>query len=54
LAKDGLKIVAVRAGFEEGKKIFVGSALYEKTHVQVAIRDTRVIRKSTLLLAADF
>jgi hypothetical protein len=54
LAKDGLKIVAVRAGFEEGKKIFVGSALYEKTHVQVAVRDTRMIQESTLLLAADF
>jgi hypothetical protein len=54
LVKDNLKIMAVRAGFEEGKKIFVGSAMYEKTHVQVAVRDTMVIQESTLLLAADF
>jgi hypothetical protein len=54
LAANGLQIKAVRAGFEEGKKIFVRSALYDRTHVQVAIRDTSIIQESTLLLAKDF
>lgn len=54
LTKNGIKISAVRAGFEEGNEIFVGSALYDKTHIQVAIRDSNVIQNSILLRAADF
>lgn len=54
LAKNGVDIFAVRAGFIEGNKIFIGSALYEKTHVQIAVRNNSIIKSSTLLYANDF
>lgn len=33
----------VRAAFPEGDPIFPGSALQEQTHLQVAVRDAKVI-----------
>lgn len=41
-ANPGLYSV-VRAAFEEGEPIFPGSALHEQTHIQLAVRDVRVI-----------
>jgi hypothetical protein len=54
LAKNGIKTVAVRAAFEEGKEIFSGSALYDRTHIQVSVRDNSIIQSSTILQADDF
>lgn len=54
LMENGVNISAVRAGFIEGTKIFVGSALYDKTHVQIAVRNNSIIEESTLLYAGDF
>jgi hypothetical protein len=34
----------VRAGFQKGKPIYPGSAIHEKTHVEIAVRDPTVIK----------
>jgi hypothetical protein len=40
----GRTIVAVRAPFIEGRRIFPQSAFYERGHVQIAVRDRLIIR----------
>jgi len=39
------KIYGVRAAFAEGKPIFENSALFDRTHVQIAARETSVIKQ---------
>jgi hypothetical protein len=50
----GINILAVRACFQEGEEIYPGSAIYNKSHIQVAVRDTNSIVKSILLTEKDF
>jgi hypothetical protein len=49
-----IDILAVRACFQEGEEIYPGSAIYNKSHIQVAVRDTSSIVESTLLTKKDF
>jgi hypothetical protein len=47
-------IIAVRACFQEGEEIYPGSAIYNKSHIQVAVRDASSIVESILLTKKDF
>ncbi len=43
------QIKAVRAAFVEGERLFPDSAVFELTHVQIAIRDPELIIESQLI-----
>jgi hypothetical protein len=43
-----------RNNFQEGEEIYPGSAIYNKSHIQVAVRDTRSIVESIVLTEKDF
>lgn len=45
LAEKGVPIKCVRGAFSEGGPVFPGSALIEKAHVQIAVRDTKLIER---------
>ncbi len=49
-----INILGVRACFQEGDEIYPGSAIYNKSHIQVAVRDTKSIVESILLIEKDF
>jgi hypothetical protein len=49
MAEDGIKIRVVRAAFSEGAPVFPGSAIFNRSHVQIAVRDTALIENSWLL-----
>jgi hypothetical protein len=49
-----IDIRAVRACFQEGEEIYPGSAIYNKSHIQLAVRDTISIQRSILLTEKDF
>ncbi|PSB58528.1 hypothetical protein [Chamaesiphon polymorphus] len=49
-----INVIAVRACFQEGEEIYPGSAIYNKSHIQVAVRDTSSIVESILLTEKDF
>ena len=38
LASAGVAVRSVRASFQEGKPLYPGSALYDESHVQIAVR----------------
>ena len=40
LNDSGTKIACVRAAFVEGRAVFPNSALFDQTHVQIAVRDS--------------
>jgi hypothetical protein len=46
LAESGTIIKTVRAAFDEGAPAFPGSALFDRSHVQVSVRDLMVIQRS--------
>ena len=46
LTEIGIAVRSVRAAFQEGEPLFPGSALYDRAHVQIAVRDPRVILRS--------
>lgn len=43
LGSQGTVVRSVRAAFAEGAPAFPGSALYDRTHVQIAVRDVSLI-----------
>lgn len=49
LAKLGQQLGAVRAVFLEGDRVFPNSAIFDRAHVQIAIRDTSLIEESCLI-----
>lgn len=49
LAEQGEKISAIRSVFVEGDRVFPKSAIFDRAHVQIAIRDTSVIEESSLI-----
>ncbi len=49
-----INILAIRACFQEGDEIYPGSAIYNKSHIQIAVRDTSSIVESILLTKKDF
>jgi hypothetical protein len=49
-----VNILAVRACFQEGDEIYSGSAIYNKSHIQIAVRDISSIVESILLTEKDF
>jgi hypothetical protein len=46
LAEQGLKIRVVQGVFREGRPIYPNSALFNLSHVQIAVRDTSFIESS--------
>ena len=48
LAEHGIKIRGVRAAFSEGDPVFPESAIFNRSHVQIAVRDTTLIENSWL------
>ncbi len=49
LTSQGFRIRSLRAAFTEGSTLYEGSALYDLAHVQIAVRDLSVIRRSWLV-----
>jgi len=49
LAEEGKLIRAVRSAFSEGAPVFPGSALSDRAHIQIAVRDTSIIVESELM-----
>ena len=49
LAEQGVQVRVVRAAFIEGVPIFPQSALFDRAHVQVAVRDTMLIERVWLV-----
>jgi hypothetical protein len=49
-----INILAVRACFQEGEEVYPGSAIYNKSHIQIAVRDISSIVESILLTEKDF
>lgn len=45
LAEHNKTIRCVRSAFMEGKPIYPDSALYDRAHIQIAVRDTILIEK---------
>jgi hypothetical protein len=43
LADKGIVIRSVRAAFFEGKPVYPNSAIYDRAHIQIAVRDTSAI-----------
>jgi hypothetical protein len=48
LGRQGVLIRVVRSAFQEGTPIYPGSLLYERSHVQITIRDPALIQRSWL------
>ena len=49
IAMQGQTIDSVRAAFMEGDRLFPNSAIFDLTHVQIAIRNPALIKESYLL-----
>jgi hypothetical protein len=52
LKEKGLLIRSVRAAFAEGVPIFPTSALFDRSHVQVAVSDLKVIEETEVMPSA--
>ena len=39
LSESGIRIACVRAAFAEGRPVYPGSAIYDRAHIQIAVRD---------------
>ena len=48
LAEQGVKIRVIRAAFSEGDPVFPESAIFDRSHVQIAVRDITLIENSWL------
>jgi hypothetical protein len=46
LVDRGLRVTSVRAAFGEGEPLFAGSALLDRSHVQIAVRDPSAVVRS--------
>jgi hypothetical protein len=46
VATRGIQIRVVQAAFQEGRPIYPHSALYDRAHVQIAVRDTSLIERT--------
>ena len=49
LAESGQTVRCLRAAFVEGERLFPASALYSRSHVQIAVRDPLLIEGLTVL-----
>lgn len=49
LAEQGVVVRCVRGAFAEGSPVFPGSAIFDRAHVQIAVRDTSLIEASEIL-----
>jgi hypothetical protein len=45
LAREGMNVRSVRAVFPEGKPLFPGSALLNRSHVQISVRDLTAVKR---------
>lgn len=46
LAEEGRHVRSVRCSFGEGNSVFPGSAIYSLNHIQIAVRDLAVIKRT--------
>lgn len=46
LAESGIAVRSIRAAFSEGTPVFPNSALFDRSHVQIAVRDLGVIQRA--------
>jgi hypothetical protein len=53
LAERGIVVRTVRGAFAEGNPVFPGSAILNRSHIQIAIRDQSLIETSDLLATAE-
>ena len=49
LAQAGQRIDAIRAVFLEGERVFPSSAIFDRAHVQIAVKNTSVIEEIRLI-----
>ena len=49
LAEQGINIACVRSAFIEGSPVYPDSAIYDRTHVQIAVRDVNLCIERTWL-----
>ena len=49
LASREVYVYSVRAVFNEGDRIFPNSAIFDRAHIQILIRDLSLIQKSCLI-----
>jgi hypothetical protein len=49
LEPQGQRIDAIRAVFVEGERVFPNSAIFDRAHVQIAVRDLSLIEESYLI-----
>jgi hypothetical protein len=49
LQQQGQSIGVIRAVFLEGDRVFPNSAIFDRAHIQIAIRDTSLIEESCLI-----
>ncbi len=49
LSDQGVVIRGVRGAFAEGAPVFPGSALLDRAHIQIAVRDTSIIEDSQIV-----
>jgi hypothetical protein len=49
LAEQGIMIRTVRGAFSEGSPVFPQSALFDRAHVQIAVRDVALIEATWLM-----
>jgi hypothetical protein len=48
LAEQGVRVRSVRAAFAEGSPVYPKSALFDKAHIQIAVRDPALIRNVSM------
>jgi hypothetical protein len=53
LAREGEQVRVVRGVFAEGVSVFPGSAIMDRAHVQIAVRDASLIEASELLVTEE-
>ncbi|ESY21400.1 hypothetical protein [Mesorhizobium sp. LNJC394B00] len=49
LKASGIEIAGIRGAFTEGSAIFPNSALFNRSHVQIAVRDLAAIKKARII-----
>ena len=48
-ASQNITIGSIRAVFNEGDRIYPNSAIYDRSHIQILIRDLSLIEESSLM-----
>ena len=49
IESQGEKVGAIRAVFNEGDRIYANSAIFDRAHIQIAVRNLALIEESCLI-----